>query len=198
MTSLIISRFIEALLILIAFPILTADDAIPYILLWTLLAIVYVAIRVSRLRRSHKGRMEWLTRGLSGRLGLIFTIVTSFIGITAGLSITLAESDEDKFINAAIGIPAVLLAWAILHFGYAERYAATFYNAAERPLQFPNTDTPTFVEFAYFSFTLGTTFSVSDVETQTSAIRLQILSHSILSFIYNTATIGIAVSVITG
>ncbi|WP_250007615.1 DUF1345 domain-containing protein [Actinoplanes sp. M2I2] len=57
---------------------------------------------------------------------------------------------------------------------------------------------PTFVEFSYFSFTLGTTFSVSDVETQGSGIRRQILSHSILSFIYNTVTIGIAVSVISG
>jgi uncharacterized membrane protein len=175
-------------------------DTSLYIALWDLLAIAYLCIRVSRLRRSRNGdRMEWLDRGLGGRLGLIFTVFTSIVGITAGLAIVMSENADEKTVNSLIGVPGVLLAWAILHFGYAERYAITFYDgAAERPLLFPNTERPTFVEFAYFSFTLGTTFSVSDVETRTTAIRLQILSHSILSFIYNTATIGIAVSVITG
>jgi uncharacterized membrane protein len=57
---------------------------------------------------------------------------------------------------------------------------------------------PNFVDFAYFSFTMGTTFAVSDVESQNSSIRARILSHGILSFIYNTATLGIAVGVMTG
>jgi uncharacterized membrane protein len=45
---------------------------------------------------------------------------------------------------------------------------------------------------------MGTTFAVSDVESQNSSIRARILSHGILSFIYNTATLGIAVGVMTG
>ena len=193
------SRFIEALLIVLGLLVLIDDDTALALLCWDVLAMIYLAIRIARLRRSrHSTRTEWLTRGLGGRAGLIFTIFTSLVGILAGLTIAFHDGD-DKTVAALVGVPAVAFAWAILHFGYAERYSTSYYAALpEQVLRFPNTDEPTFIEFAYFSFTLGTTFSVSDVETQTSAIRLQILSHSVLAFIYNTVTIGIAVSVISG
>jgi uncharacterized membrane protein len=202
--TLFFSRTIEAALIVLGVVIVffTDGDAETLAILgWDLIAVFYIIVRVVRLRRSGRSteRTEWLARGLGGKAGLAFTIFTSLVGIVAGLLIVTnsgEQQDDAKF----VGVPAVLLAWAILHFGYAERYAKTFYAADPdaRPLAFPNIDAPTFVEFAYFSFTLGTTFSVSDVETRTTAIRRQILAHSILSFVYNTATVGIAVSVITG
>lgn len=194
------SRSIEAALIVLGILVIFAESTDVVILFWDLLAMVYLSIRVTRLRRARRSeRSEGLDRGLGGRAGLAFTVFTSVTGIVAGLSIVMSEGADEKELATIVGVPAVLFAWAILHFGYAERYSKSYYaGLPERSLSFPNTDNPTFIEFAYFSFTLGTTFSVSDVETQTSAIRLQILSHSVLAFIYNTATIGIAVSVITG
>jgi uncharacterized membrane protein len=198
--ALIASRSIEAALIVIGVLVPLVPNTSNIVLCWDLLAVVYLAIRIGRLRRSGRGRhSDWLTHGIGGRAGLLFTILTSVVGIIAGLSIVLIPDGEDKTYASVVGIPAVLFAWAILHFGYAERYSKTYYSAGPEPmLTFPNTTEPTFVDFTYFSFTLGTTFSVSDVETRTPRIRLQILSHSILSFIYNTVTIGIAVSVISG
>ncbi|MBB2946462.1 putative membrane protein [Actinoplanes lutulentus] len=197
--ALIASRFIEVALLVAGALVFVAPEPNRITLVWDILAIVYLAIRMSRLRRDGRGKATaWLAHGLGGRTGLIFTIFTSLVGLSAGVSV-LFEEGADKTNAAFVAVPAVLFAWAILHFGYAERYAKTYYaGLPEQVLAFPNTDEPTFVEFSYFSFTLGTTFSVSDVETQTSPIRLQILSHSIISFLYNTVTIGIAVSVISG
>lgn len=198
--ALVASRIIEAALIVLGVLVVVVPNTSNILLCWDLLAVAYLAIRIARLRRSGRDRNSaWLTHGLGGRAGLWFTIFTSVVGIIAGLSIVLSEDGGDKAFASLVGIPAVMFAWGILHFGYAERYSKTYYSGLPEPvLTFPNTDEPTFVDFTYFSFTLGTTFSVSDVETQTSRIRLQILSHSILSFIYNTVTIGIAVSVISG
>ncbi|MFF5079367.1 DUF1345 domain-containing protein [Actinoplanes sp. NPDC000266] len=200
--SLVVSRVIETGLIILGISIILSDtnkmdDPLFW---WDNLAVIYLLIRITRLRRSKSAeRTEWLDHGLGGPAGLIFTVFTSVVGILAGLSIAMAEDPAVRYDLSFTGLPTVLFAWAILHFGYAERYARTYYSRTSgRPLSFPETDRPTFIDFAYFSFTLGTTFSVSDVDTLTSKIRLQILSHSILSFIYNTATIGIAVSVITG
>ncbi|EXG81853.1 DUF1345 domain-containing protein [Cryptosporangium arvum] len=195
------SRAIEALLLVIGLVTIAAEDTILWISLWDCVAVFYLATRMYRLRRSNRrGDDVWLSRSLGGRIGLAFTVLTSIIGIGTGITIATSGDGEAKWLASAVGLPCVILAWAILHFGYAERYAKTFFGAdpANPPLTFPNIDKPTYVEFAYFSFTIGTTFSVSDVETRTSPIRLQVLSHSVLSFIYNTATIGIAVSVITG
>ncbi|WP_233223688.1 DUF1345 domain-containing protein [Amycolatopsis sp. CA-128772] len=63
---------------------------------------------------------------------------------------------------------------------------------------FPGSEHPTFIDFTYFSFTVATSFAVSDVESRTSATRLRILAHGVLSFIYNTAMLGIAIGVLSG
>ncbi|MFE9611473.1 DUF1345 domain-containing protein [Streptomyces sp. NPDC006012] len=199
------SRILEAVLILLGIAIAVLEThTMLYIGLWDILALVYLTTRVLRLRsrKNHTDdeNTEWLKNIQGRRTGYLFTLLTAIIGITAGVLIVINKDDASVAALAKlVGVPAVLLAWVILQFGYAERYAQEYYRALpEEVLVFPNTKRPNFVDFAYFSFTLGTTFSVSDVETQTSRIRSRILSHSILSFCYNTATLGIAVGVITG
>lgn len=204
--SAVLSRTIEFLIIALGVDIIIAEHhVLTRIGIWDALAVVYLLIRVSRFRRSKKAGGEesgdWLKGMLSPRIGTAFTLLTSVIGITSGVEIVLNKGNADAGLDAnLVGVPAVLLAWAILHFGYAERYAQAYYAALPDTeiLVFPNAVRPNFVDFAYFSFTMGTTFAVSDVESQNSSIRARILSHGILSFIYNTATLGIAVGVMTG
>lgn len=203
--SLVMSRIIEAALILLGIAIfLRGEESFnSYLGGWDLLAVVYLMTRMFRLRRSRKNTdsesTDWLRGMLGRRSGLLFTVCTSFIGITAGVWIVVHNGHGvSDAVSKLVAVPAVLLAWCILHFGYAERYAQAYYAALpEELLVFPNAKRPNFVDFAYFSFTLGTTFSVSDVETQSSVVRSRILSHSILSFVYNTATLGVVVGMIT-
>lgn len=195
-----VSRTIEAALIVLG-AFIFVSDTMSYIILWDFIGILYLAIRIRRLR-GKRGLDEsdaWLKRTLGPRLGLLFTIFASMVGIIAGLVIVIGgDSKDDTLAAKIVGVPTVLLAWGILHFGYAERYAQSYYAALPKQLLvFPNTDRPGFVDFTYLSFSIGATFAIPDVETQTSTIRLQVLSHAILSFIYNTATLGIVVSVIT-
>jgi uncharacterized membrane protein len=91
------------------------------------------------------------------------------------------------------------MAWLLLHFGYADRYAHLYYQEPDPPkLSFPGTKRPNLTDFAYFSFTVGASFAASDVEVQDRRVRYTVLTHGILSFFYNTAVLGIVISVITG
>jgi uncharacterized membrane protein len=200
--SIVLSRIIESTLVLLGVPIFWTDDS-RWIALWDLIAVVYLAIRVIRLRRGKRAGDDqgaWVKSALGRRSGTLFTLFTSVIGIMSGLTIVLTQEGSDaELLNKTAGVPAVLLAWAILHFGYADRYAQAYYGALpEKLLVFPGTEHPTFIDFAYFSFTVGTTFAVSDVESHTSGIRLRVLAHGVLSFVYNTAMLSIAIGVISG
>ncbi|MCX2953991.1 DUF1345 domain-containing protein [Lentzea sp. NEAU-D7] len=200
--SIVLSRIIEGTLVLLGVPIFFLDD-LRWIALWDVLAVVYLAIRIIRLRRGKRAGDDqgaWVKTALGRRSGTLFTLITSVIGIMSGLLIVVAEEGTQEAMNGKIvGVPAVLLAWGILHFGYADRYAQAYYAALpEKLLTFPGTEHPTFIDFAYFSFTVGTTFAVSDVESHTSGIRLRVLAHGVLSFVYNTAMLGIAIGVIGG
>lgn len=200
------ARVLDLTLIALSLALVISDDFL-VLLSWTLAAIGYLLIRGRRLRRVRLGRdPDWRDALMPRRLGYLFTLLISLTGIGAGLSIVVA----DRFGEAMLGdlpadasklfaVPAVIMSWAILHFGYAERYAHLYHDALpQRILDFPDQPEPTLVEFAYFAFTVGVSFAVSDVETRTTQIRAQLLAHAVLSFLYNTATLGIAVGVITG
>ncbi|HUQ54851.1 DUF1345 domain-containing protein [Lentzea sp.] len=199
----VLSRVIEVVLIALGVMVfLTSDQA--WTAAWDVFALIYLGIRVARVRASRRGKQsdDWLRLALGPRTGMLFTIFSGVVGITAGILIVMGVGDagEDAdLLNKLISVPAVLLAWAILHFGYAERYAQAYFAALpEEVLVFPGSPRPTFADFTYFAFTVGTTFAVSDVETNGPAIRARVLAHGVLSFIYNTITLGIAIGVLTG
>jgi uncharacterized membrane protein len=198
-----LSRVIEVVLIALGIMVFLTADRL-WTAAWDFFALVYLGLRVARVRASRRGKQsdDWLRLALGPRAGLVFTLFSGIVGITAGLLIVMGVGDAGEsadLVNKLISVPAVLLAWAIMHFGYAERYAQA-YSAAlpEEVLVFPGSPRPTYADFAYFAFTVGTTFAVSDVETNGPAIRARVLAHGVLSFIYNTITLGIAIGVITG
>ena len=65
-------------------------------------------------------------------------------------------------------------------------------------LQFPDEHEPDYLDFAYFSFVLGMTFQVSDVEISSKEIRRMALLHGFLSFIYNTVIVAFSINIISG
>jgi uncharacterized membrane protein len=96
---------------------------------------------------------------------------------------------------------AVVSAWLLTHIAYALRYAHLYYrddDEGEGGLVFPGDARPAYLEFAYFSFTIGMCFQVSDVGISSRQIRRAVLGHSLLSFLYNTAILATAVNLAVG
>jgi uncharacterized membrane protein len=54
------------------------------------------------------------------------------------------------------------------------------------------------MDFAYFSFTLGMCFQVSDVTISSSRIRRAALLHALISFVYNTTILALALNLAFG
>ena len=67
-----------------------------------------------------------------------------------------------------------------------------------RGLAFPGEQSPKQRDFAYFAFTVGTSFAVSDVDVTDDAMRHAVLGHQVLSFFYNTSILATVVTLATG
>jgi uncharacterized membrane protein len=83
----------------------------------------------------------------------------------------------------------------------AFHYADLFYfDDPETPeqeghdLDFPGCEEPNAWDFLYFSFVIGMTCQVSDVQVKTSAMRQTVLAHGVVSFLFNTVFIAMAVN----
>ena len=89
-----------------------------------------------------------------------------------------------------------------MHTVFGLRYAHAFYGDSDEVgqdrhaggLEFPGERMPDYFDFAYFSFVIGMTCQVSDVQITSRRMRRLALTHSVLSFGFNTVILALAVS----
>ena len=99
----------------------------------------------------------------------------------------------------------VIFSWTLVHTVYGLRYAHAFYGDNGEPgghqhaggLIFPGDRTPNYFDFAYFSFVIGMTCQVSDVQITSRRMRRIALVHSILSFGFNTMILALLINTVS-
>ncbi len=139
-------------------------------------------------------------------LPAIFAIVViaasfSLFG-TLYLLINNAESLTSKSIHTIISLLGVALSWSLLHTIFTIRYAHLYFDHNEETgrhfggLEFPKEENPDYIDFAYFSFVVGMTFQVSDVNVSSRKLRRLVLMHGIISFIFNTIIVALSIATI--
>ena len=106
-----------------------------------------------------------------------------------------------RWLFVVLCVLTVASAWLLTHSAYALRYAHLYYRDDDEGvggLTFPDEAPPCYVDFAYFAFTIGMCFQVSDVSVPSRQIRRAVLGHSVLSFLYNTAILATAINLAVG
>ncbi|GAB7036466.1 MULTISPECIES: DUF1345 domain-containing protein [Catenuloplanes] len=168
--------------------------------IWIVLGLIYATVRIRRIRRARRGDTGWPGRLAGRRTTYLITLGTALIVLSNGTNIVVFKgSDLNSYMSRVIGITMVLVAWTILQLAYSERYARMeLENTGPAHLDFPATPHPSLLEYAYFAFTVGSTFGTSDVTVQTSRMRGVVLCHGLLAFVYNTAVLGMVLSLIAG
>jgi uncharacterized membrane protein len=135
---------------------------------------------------------------------VLASIVAGFAAAVEILGKGPSVPDSDKATALALGIAAVVLGWALIHTTFVFRYAHLFYfdddddGVPGRGLIFPGTSDPDDYDFAYFSFVIGMTFQVSDVQITDPSVRRVVLFHGLISFGYNTAILALVVNLASG
>ncbi len=180
---------------------------IPALLAWDVLAVAFLSRQVWNMRRGRtaadtEGTPTWLLSARLMRLRFGGLLVASAAGLSSGMLIVAVDAQDDGtywdlWIIRLLAATTVVLAWLILHTGYAMHYA-NIYFAHGKGMNFPGTQAPNFLDFAYFALTLGATFATSDVVVTNRRIRHAVIWHSVLSFFYNAAVLGLAIGAFTG
>ncbi len=144
----------------------------------------------------------------SSRVLIFVTVVIStFAGFVAVLLLIISKKDykDTAVLHMIVAVAGMLFAWFLIHTIFTFRYAHIFYGDDEENsnthaggLEFPDDKKPDYLDFAYFSFVLGMTFQVSDVDITSKRLRRLSLLHSILSFFFNTVMIALTINIMAG
>jgi uncharacterized membrane protein len=140
---------------------------------------------------------------------LIFSLV--LIGACASLFavaflLGTAKGTSGARLGEHVGLAAftVVHSWFLIHTVFTMHYAHAYYRNEDPDergrhgagLNFPGEedDEPDFIDFAYFAFVIGMTFQVSDVAITSKLIRRLSLVHALLSFLFNTVILALAIN----
>ena len=82
-------------------------------------------------------------------------------------------------------------------FAAARRLSLTGGGWSELTTQPYDSDDPDYRDFAYFSFVIGMTCQVSDVDVTSREMRRLVLLHGILSFGFNTVVLALTINTVS-
>src|ERR1044071_5701427 len=147
---------------------------------------------------------------LSHILIFIFVLVAACAGLFAVgflfFNKTVIVQHSHFVAHLVMSLIAVICSWMLVHTVFGLRYAHTYYGDPDGPtgprshaggLQFPGDKEPDYMDFAYFSSTIGMTFQVSDVVITSRDFRTLVLVHGMLSFGFNTVILALTINTVS-
>ncbi len=136
----------------------------------------------------------------------IFVIIVACAALFAVAFLIRSGKPEERHLSThlLLALATIVLSWLLMHAVFGLRYAHRFYddsatNAEKHAggLNFPEDDLPDYRDFAYFSFVIGMTCQVSDVDVTSREMRRLVLLHGILSFGFNTVILALTINTVS-
>lgn len=128
---------------------------------------------------------------------MVIAVALVVLNIVEGFA-AINQHHHPNALYMTLALAAAPLSWFMLHTISAFHYANLHYFDAREGmgecLEFPGAKEPGPWDFVYFSFVIGMTAQVSDVQIRTVKMRRVVTAHSIVSFFFNTVLIAVAVN----
>jgi uncharacterized membrane protein len=133
----------------------------------------------------------------SADLIMLTCCLVSLVGVAFILLKAERASGATLAALTGLGVVSIVLAWALVHTVYTLRYADLYYVQGGG-IDFSEEKPPDYRDFAYLAFTIGMTYQVSDTAFQSKPVRRMALRHAMLSYVFGTAIIAVAINAVAG
>lgn len=177
---------------------------------WDAGVIVFLALTAWVVQRCPADRMqETVLANDQGRLGILLLVLLAAVASLAAIFFLLQKAkgvDGPAAAQVALAVFTIVCSWFLIHVMFALHYAHRFYRDdpdtpetdATGGLKFPGEEAPHYWDFLYFSFVIGMTSQVSDVQVTSRPMRHLVLWHGILSFAFYTTILALSINIVAG
>jgi uncharacterized membrane protein len=178
---------------------------IQFLAAWNAAIVVYLALAawvVARHEHSHM-RALFVEEDVGAALILAAVLAVAAVSVVAIFS-GLGTGNKANRLSPVLAMLSIVLSWIFVHTIFAFHYAHEYYGEDDGKqkggLLFPKADEqkkaapPEYGDFLYFSFVIGMTFQVSDVQITSRSLRRLVLVHGVVSFFYNVAVLALMVN----
>jgi uncharacterized membrane protein len=181
------------------------------ILAWDVGAICFLILAFITIDRATPQTMRRSAQRQDGSRSTILIIVvaaacTSLLAIGFMLKDSKDISSLILTLHVILAVLTVVTSWVLTHTVFALYYAHLYYRddkASDKStnaegLDFPGDKEPDYWDFLYFSYVIGMTCQVSDVQTTSRTMRRLALIHGVLTFFFNTVILALSINIIAG
>ncbi|MDL2399387.1 DUF1345 domain-containing protein [Rhizobium mayense] len=170
---------------------------------WNATAVVYVVYSLYRMLTSDVHRIRKRSADIDfSDAFLLFLSIAAAIASVGGIALELLgvkeAPPEVALFHALMAIVTILISWVFLHILFTNHYAHRYYRDFHtgQGLKFAEpVEEPIYWDFLYFSFTIGVAAQTADIGVSTVGMRKLVLLHAILSFLFNTTILALAINV---
>jgi uncharacterized membrane protein len=138
-----------------------------------------------------------------GHLAILMLVIAAACASVLAIGFLLTDKKGLSTIlltlHVILSIMTIVGSWLLVHTMFAVQYAHSYYKCVNRNNSEKITgglDFPDYWEFLYYSFVIGMTSQVSDVQTTSRNMRRLTLLHGILSFFFNTTILAMSINII--
>jgi uncharacterized membrane protein len=171
---------------------------------WTVTAMTFLVSVWARIARKDGAATRRLARAedpsrVTADLLLILASGVSLIGVALSLLKAGEQAGVAKAVTTGLAALALVLSWTTVNTVFTLRYADLYYGdggGGEGGIDFHDEPEPDYGDFAYLAFTIGMTYQVSDTTLTMRDIRRTALRHALLSFVFVTSVVAMAINVV--
>ena len=180
---------------------------------WNGGVIFYIALTASMIIRDDHAKLRQRAQTQDeGRFVIltfaIFAAIASVGAIVAQLAATKDMAGMFKALHIALAASTIVTGWTFIHLTFALHYAHEYAGERRRReslpeklrggLDFPDTTTPSYADFVYFSFIIGVATQTAEVAVCSPLMRRIALLHGVMSFFFNTIIVALTINIAAG
>jgi uncharacterized membrane protein len=185
------------------------DLATRLLIAWNAAIVLFLILAGIAMRRATGESMRKHAQELDE--GHYTVLVMAIVASTASLAAIVFElinlrdhPGSDAILYIGLSGLTILTAWSFINVIFTEHYAHEFYVDRDRKapgieeskgLKFPGTKEPDYLDFLYFTFTIGVANQTADVAIESRAMRVLVLIHSIISYFFNTIILALTINI---
>ncbi len=183
-----------------------------FLIAWNGAVVLYLALALAMMAGSDEPMMRQRAAieddGKLAVLALaILAALVSLVAIGVELLIIKDAADAARWPRVALSAGTILTSWTFIHVIFTQHYAHEFYSERHADaaghmvhtggLAFPGDEPPAYIDFSYFSFTIGVANQTADISITSREMRKLALIHSVLSYLFNTTILALTINIAT-
>jgi uncharacterized membrane protein len=145
--------------------------------------------------------------------GRSLVLISSMIAAVASLAAIVVELSRvrnavggDFVFYIGLSVTTIFVSWSFIQVIFTEHYAHEFYmlasggrkNGEHGPgLDFPGERKPDYIDFLYFTVTIGVANQTADVTIHSRTLRILVLVHSVISYFFNATILALSINIVS-